>query len=645
MDLWLSLLPITSFFSFTRHHFRLPAQRPDWRKSFIYGSVAWGLYLVSCTELLSWRQSITRINLVIIWLLPIFVMFFFSRTLPPNIKLRKLSTLNHRNTSEWILLLLVVLACVITALVAWFSPPQTWDSLNYHMARVAHWAQNASVNHYSTGIEVQNVISPGGEIAILHVYVLGNGDRLSTFVQWWAMVSCTFVISWTAKQLGANRLGQLFSALTVVTIPMGIIQASSTVNDYIVAFWTLITATMAVLIFKEPQRFDHILIAGISSGLALWTKPTSVAFLAPFGITVIVILSVRIKRNPRLFKGVLVSSLLAIFCFLAINAGHWVRNIQTYGNPISDNARLGTHLNELITPAGISSNLIRNLAFHTALPWGRGNLIIYDLILNIHNWLRVDIEDARTTAIGPFPLMAIRTNEESAGNSLHSALAFFSLLVILLRKLPEKRALMLFSLSAVASWLIFSVLFKWQIFGSRYHLPFFVIFSAPIGVVFQSILSSRKILIAGVFLFLGSLPWFFSIDSRPLVPNNGSLTGSILFTSREELLFANAQYQYKAYKDIATHLFDNDCHAIGLSLGGIQTEYLIWHLMGAPRRDLRFEWFVAGTESAKYSNLTFSPCAVICEGCDGPGNEFYNGLPLFDQSAEFKLYLQPNLVP
>jgi len=643
--LLLVLFPIASWGAIFWSIKNLKKQSEDWRRTVLHATLFWGTYLCLSTELLSFMHQITQPALVVVWSLPILVAFlvrlwlnrhhFTSYTFNISIKLDK---------QEYILVSCVAFTLVITACVAWLSPPQTWDSLNYHMARVAHWSQNKSLNHFATGIEVQNVLSPGGEIVMLHVYVLTQSDRLVNFVQWLAMLGCLIVCSWIASLLGASRSSQILTSLTVATIPMGIIQASSSVNDYVAAFWVAAAAAETIYVLKKGDDLSSILYAGMAAGLALWTKPIVVPYLTPLGL----LMAYAILRNPKgeNHKDTIhrITPKLpwigaAIACFIIINVGHWTRNQFTYGNPFSDELRLDTHRNQLLTPAGILSNLVRNMAFHTGLPWGRANKLIYDSVLKLHDWLGLDVEDPRTTAVGPYPWMAIRLNEESAGNTLHAGLILISLAITYFHAWPGRRIALVYSLAAGISLVLFSALFKWQIFGSRYHMPFFVLFAPVIGLSLGNVLPKKLIPWSGIVLLVCAFPWLWSINSRPIIPTSQSKIGSILSTPRQEILFANALYQRRSYQSITDFIHQAGCKRVGLSLSGFQSEYLIWEMLGAPHSDTRLEWFVAGTESEKYRDPSFKACAVICNGCEGPGSEFYNGLPLVYQDEEFKLYL------
>jgi hypothetical protein len=221
----------------------------DWRKGFLRAGILWGVYAVLGTELLSLFQGITTQNLSILWILPSVISLIYlyqPRNKGGNAPLPAWYRGLDRTSVGLLLGVLIIL--LITGMVAWKTPPQTWDSLNYHMSRVAHWAQMKAVRHYPTGIEVQNNMPPGAEFFVLHTYVLSQGDKWVNFIQWFAMVLSLIGVSWIAKQLGANRFGQLLAVVFTATIPMGIVQASSTMTDYVVSFWMVCVAseTMAI---------------------------------------------------------------------------------------------------------------------------------------------------------------------------------------------------------------------------------------------------------------------------------------------------------------------------------------------------------------------------------------------------------------
>jgi hypothetical protein len=636
----LALLPILAFggIFFLTFNFQPSC---DWRRSFVRAALLWGCYLVAITELLSLVHGITAWGLVITWLLPMIAAVgygFLRVSVTPWQRWKQPQS--HRDTekSDWgsrVLLLGVAAILIITALVAWVTPPQTYDSLNYHMPRVAHWAQEHAVVHYATGIAEQNVISPGAELVVLHFYVLTNGDQLANIPAWLSLLGSIIVASWVAALLGADRRGQVLAAVVAATIPMGIVQASSTMTDSVAAFWTLCVAAEALALLTGPMRRAGLVFDILAAGLALLTKPTTSVFVLPFGALVGWLLWQRWKVKQTLVWGA-----IALVLVVGINAGHLIRNAVTYGNPLGDRARLSLHNNEVRTLQGITSNLIRNVALHSGTPWGRVNRAVYNTVVKIHEGLGLAVDDPRTTSAGPYPWMGVRTDENIAGNLLHALLILWCSGVALIARKRLGNANLTYVLLSASTFVLFSILFKWQVYGSRYHMPFFVLFAPAIAYALWALLRPRMGWVVALFLIVFTYPWLFSIDSRPLIPtSNRSYPVSILAESREKLYFANVPYLDYSYHEIVARIKDADCTQVGLSISGMGAEYPLWALLDAPRRPgLQMEWLISGP-SDQYSKPDFQPCAVICEGCEDQAT--FRDLPLAYYFDTMRLYLAP----
>jgi hypothetical protein len=643
--LLLAFLPLIAFLILflvlTR---RFPAQ--DWRQMYLRAAVLWGAYMVLETELLSFVRGITPLGLALAWVLPILaggarIIVDVRRT----VKTQHLASLPRPwlslHWADGALLLGVTAILGITALLAWVTPPQTWDSLNYHMPRVAHWAQEKAVRHFATGIDVQNSMPPGAEMIVLQVYVLTQGDRLANFVEWFSMLGCLVAAALIARQLGAGRLGQILAVVAAATIPMGIAQASSTMTDYVVAFWVICAAAEALPLLAGGSPIQAVFFASLAAGLALLTKPTAAAFVLPVGIFIAIILLRRVSIKQFLKWG-----LVAVVLVGAVNAGYWIRNYDLYGNPISGAGRIAEHANGLMTPGGVISNLLRNAALHTGLPWGPADRLVYEAVVQIHRWMHVDPNDPRTTSVGPYKVILPSTNEQRAGNPLHALLIGISFCLVLLgltrygRKHLSRNLsslpMLFYVLTAAGTFLVFSLLYQWQIFGSRYHVPFFILFAPVIGLMLAELLPAKGFRLAGLILFAAAVPSLFSIDSRPLIPIPGrSLVGSVLQESSRRLLFANGLYLIKPYEDLTNRIKDVKCDQIGLMIRGGGAEYPLWTLLGLPGKPRQIEWITTGA-STRFARRDFQPCAIICEGCQ---DEMFKGLSLDYQYDTYRLYL------
>lgn len=640
----LALIPILAFLSLFLVLRRLFSG--DWRAAFLRAAIAWGVYMVVATELLSLFRLVTVSGLAFAWALPSLAgagwllwdgrrrrRFSAEMGFRPEAIRQAFGRLWPDNWPDRLLLLGLLTVLGVTALVAWFSPPQTWDSLNYHLSRVARWAQERAVVHYPTGIRMQNTVSPGSEMAMLQFYVLQQSDRLVTFVQWFAMLTSLIAVSRLSRSLGSNVRGQLLAAIFLATLPMGIVQASSTISDYVVAVWILCAAVESMSVYINDARADRLVFASLAAALAIFTKPTSIPYLVPLIVLLAVILLKRLGLGRSL-----VWVMLALVLVISVNSGHLARNYRFYGDPLGPHGQIDRHRNQLANLQGTTSNLIRHFGMHLGTPWAYVNKGLGMAVQQAHRLLGLELDDPRTTATFIFRIRATNTFEDSAGNPMQ---AYAILLAIPVLAIGRKRLggyTVVYAILALSSLVVFSWLFKWHAFGGRYHVAFFALF-APVAGRLLSVFISRNwsATVGGIFL-LAAWPWLFSIQSRPLIPVDDSLAGSILVESRSDLYFASARYLANSYTSIVGTIEEARCDQVGVVLGGNSPEYLFWMLLDAPRDDLRVEWIVSGYETS----ADFTPCAVICQGCPADLLEF-SGLPLTYVRDGYQLFVQPQV--
>lgn len=635
MQILLGLIPLLAFISiFIFLKNRCPADPT--RRVLIHSAIWFTCYLVALMEALSIFRWITVIGLVIAWLVPCMVFTFWlwrKRKSGEHIDLPHIQLPN----SWWNRLILVMICAIliITAVVAWVTPPQTWDSLTYHLSRMAHWAQDRSIWHYATGIDRQTSMPPGAEELILNDYVLTQSDRLSAFPEWFAMLGSLVGVSLIAYYLGAKSAGQWLAAGFAATIPMGIVEASSTINDYVAAFWVVCAVAETLAYYKNDENRSLFYIAA-AAGLAVLTKPVAVPFLIPFALWLAVMLAKRHGVFTLLKWGG-----IAILIIGVLNGGYLIRNYITYG-ALSNPVDFDTHFNQLHSIQGFIATLLKNIGMHVGLPGlGELNHAWYLLILKVVVKLGLDINDPRMTAVGYFQVVAPSTGEAMASNPYHAYLIFalFISMFFLLKK--HGRSLVVYGLLAAATFLLFSFIYKWNAFGTRYDLSFFVLFAPVAGVILGGFDKLKAGYLVIGLLFIGALPWLFSIDERPLVITAKSdlVQKSILETTRQDLYFVNAPSERDRYMQLTDVIKSQACNDIGIMLKGDDPEYLLWMLMGAPRSPARLEWIVSGPTD-RYSPADFKPCAIICRGCTREQSPL-SGLVIAKQMSDIWLFLPP----
>src|SRR5437016_2662397 len=216
----------------------------------------------------------------------------------------------------------------------------------------------------------------------MQLLMLGVADCFVNFVQWFSMIGCLIGVSLLAKHFGGDLHTQLLAAVFAGTIPMGILQSSSTQNDYAVSFWLVCFTYFSISLIRQEQiHWPYALGAGLSLGLAVLTKPTAYIFAGPF-----VLWAAYVFLSKFGFDSWKPALLIGAAC-LVLNSGHYTRNLSLFGSPIGPKTNMSY---DVISPSSLLFNVDRNLALHR----GSG---IRSSIREFHRVLNIDINDPRTT--------------------------------------------------------------------------------------------------------------------------------------------------------------------------------------------------------------------------------------------------------
>jgi hypothetical protein len=121
----------------------LAKQSACWRTGAIHAAVLWGAVVVIITGSLSLFGILTRACVAVAWTVVAvaFVALMSRRRLHATENPTAFDTGEVSLETAFKLAVLAVAVVIgLTGLVAFIAPPNTWDSMAYHMARVAHWA-------------------------------------------------------------------------------------------------------------------------------------------------------------------------------------------------------------------------------------------------------------------------------------------------------------------------------------------------------------------------------------------------------------------------------------------------------------------------------------------------------------------------
>jgi hypothetical protein len=527
-------------------------------------SLVFGVLLVVITECLSLVGLFSTGGVLVAWLLV---------TVASVVVWKKVKRVER----EWesfeltpflkVLIASVLAFVIVTGLIAVIAPPNNWDSMTYHMARVAHWIQNGSVAHYPTNILRQLAMPPWAEFAIAHLQVMSGGDYLANLVQWFSMIGSVVGVSLIAKRLGASARAQVFSAVIAAAIPMGVVQASSTQNDYVLAFW-LVGFVYYGLLWRERPGVCYALLAGASLALAILTKGTAYIYALPFLIWFAA--SVLRSHGSRALAQIVLIFVLVVI----LNSGHYIRNMGLFGSPVSSTGLKFS--NEVFGPATLLSNLTRGLALYAATPSKDINRGVQSVVGSIHSTLGMDTHDPRTTWEGQtFYINRLTTHEDRSQSQLHLMLILLSIVLFLSsRRLRGPPELACYAGMLVLSFLFFCLYLKWQPWHTRLHLPLFVLWSPFIALLIVKAAPRSFANSVVVILLLAALPWLFFNELRPVLAGE-----NIMNTSRVDQYFKYRPQIKEPYVKTVEAIMEGRCRDIGLKIGHEDWEYPFWVLL------------------------------------------------------------------
>jgi len=570
-------------------------QRSSVSEAIVLGSLTWSFAIALGSETLSFWQAIAWPTFLACWSLAVIALAWallwpLRTSRDRSILLaRSHHALSQTKIEDWILAGLLTLIGGATLLLALASAPNNWDSQTYHLARIEHWIQNRSFDFYLTAIVRQLELPSFAEMLVLQFRLLSGGDRLDNIVQWLAGAGSVVVVGRIALALGASRRGTALARLTAATLPIGILESTSTQNDLVVTFFLLCVAER-LLAWRMSRRMEDAGFMAIALGLALATKGTAYLIGFPLGLWFLA----EILPAGRRGAGLLFACGLLLFL---PNLPSYIRNLAYSGSPVGTIGRFSNNAEYGLGPLVV--NGARNLAVNLATTDRALNQKITDIVYRGLGALELDA-NAPNLSFPPAPerfrLLPYQTSEDFAGNPVQLLIGAASVLLVLftrgMQPYPRRR----YALAIVAATLVFLIVLRWQPWITRLQLPIFAL-SAPLTAFLPidsrgrppaRILATALTAALALLLLYFAWPALWRNSIRPLVfiPGAGSIwvksADGVLFTSRPDL-----RLQYQAAVDYA---LQHDDSQIGLVMGVDDWEYPLWRsLRHSGIADLRME--------------------------------------------------------
>ena len=465
------------------------------RQSFIYAAAAYTLCLVAATELLSVWGLLQLPALAGVWAgVAVFAGCYLGFRGDRRAVVVALADAWAKFKEAPAVLSATGLILTVVLLIALVAPPNNWDSMTYHMARVPAWMQQESIRHFPTAALTQLFHPPLAEWNILHLQILSGSDRFANTVQWFSLVGCGIAASLLAREMKQAFGVQVLAAVIAVTLPMGLLQGSSTQNSLVVAFWLLAFALLAIQYLHTPT-LKLLLLCGLALGFALLTKGTTYAVGPPLAAMLFLYGLVTARRTDgglRPYVRLVFAAAVILAVALLLNGGHYARNQDLFGHPL---ATPGLHtVNEPVNLSAMWVNLVRNSAMHWGVPSDRINAFTLAAVRNVFGDTVDNVPGTSNVQTFFNSGIVFSIHEDTAGNFLHFWVLAAALAGVLLfyKRLQPGALTVCLALAIILGGLAYSGILKWETGNTRRLVPLFML-GAPVVAVFVASLASPKI--------------------------------------------------------------------------------------------------------------------------------------------------------
>ncbi len=493
--------------------------------SFVKALVIFSLFVCLLTEALSLFNEIGYAPLVTAYG-AVFGMLFIVAVRSPrqsSTAFRHLEALYRGVRAHKVAIVLSVILFVAPLLfIGIYYPPNNMDSMAYHLPRIEHWIQDGNLLPYPTDYLAQIFNQPLDEYVLLDLFLLSANDYLLFVVQFAAALGTLCAVTLIVREMGFPGRMALLSGLTTATIPIGVLESTSTQTDYVAAFFVCAFVLFGLQTVRQGpsaarrdrlRRADMLFMA-FSAALGALAKLTVGVFIVPFALWFAVELAL-----ARRIASLSLSIGTVMLAVLITNSMYYERNLQSSGHLFGPPSGLstglsvgGSHLKALL------SNSLKNVAMQLSTPSPSINRALEGAVASVSRLFGVDSNGrGLNDRDQPFTLPNFNFSEDSAGNPT-TVLLFIAALVLLAgRAAHNRRDLLIFGFCVILGLFLLSSGMRWQVYGSRYLLPLFALSTVVVGPVLGSYgrtLGGTAVLVAAIW----SLPYVYFNYNRPLLP-------------------------------------------------------------------------------------------------------------------------------
>lgn len=443
---------------------------------------------------------------------------------------------------------------LVSAIVIFKVPPNNYDSMTCHMARIGYWLQNGNFLPWPTWFTLQVDYPINAQVEILWSILFWRTDAFAGFTQWFASLFSILVIYGIARLLKRTRAQSIFASLIYALFPQILLQSTTTMPHLLGATLTVISFYFLFLAFTEKRKIFFI-FSGLAIGLAIGVHLIVVIMVPGYAISALYLSIKHRKEQLNALKWIIISSAIS---FLLFSSYIYIQNYVLWRQPFG---RFAAHnpwaLQNSIKPTDEENYwLPQNVSRYTYYNASKYIFASYDLtglpentakpFYKIRDWVFIPFFEMTGIPLhlGEFNIDARvpGVSENWAWFGLVGFMLFYPLLIIetinaVKKKDATKAQLIISILLYVFLWSTFlSRKDGWTMYAGRYFVPEAILFAPFIAIVYRKGIASKVIcsVLVLLSLFIGYQTMLLNY-AKPLTSY-----GAILNWSRTDKIFSTS---------------------------------------------------------------------------------------------------------
>ena len=617
----------------------------------IYASCTEALILYVIIEALSFFEKIDYSHLACAWAIVCALLIIANGLVIVNEKMSFVDVIKKVWHPFWNIarngfaILIGVFSCVVIAM-AIIIPTSNYDSMVYHCARVAHWAQNHSVSHFATSA-VEQIGSPiFAEYINLNVYVLMcKHDNFFNLLQTFSFLYSGYIVKKISEKLGAKRLYQNLAMCIFYATPIAFAESMTTQVDNVVTVFGLSFIYLIIdfwnvnlTCLKQAEYKKKIVAIFVFVGLGYITKPSVCFAMAVALVGMIVQFVIKKEKFIDVLKVVVVGGLICIVIALP----YLGRNYITFGSlsPEEVGARqlVGT-LNPLYLFVNFQKNFSMNLIQRLTL---NSRAYLEYFVYAIAALLHVNANaDSISEAGGAFDLEKNNPYipyNDTATNPLVFYCFLFSIVVylfVLVKNRAATKVVSRYGRTVIISTCALFVFLRWENYVTRYEIFYLALMCPFIAAVIDTAFEHKEKYKSAIVAVISC---FIVADMALLFEFHWDYVKRAL-ENREAGYFFAWEDIYPAREHAVKVIKENGYSNLGYYNSGNDVEYTIWTMLRD--YDVRIENINISNSSSRYIDNSFSPDCILYTLPTDETEIEYNGKQyklIFTDGDRTKLY-------